>query len=130
MSYLMFVLLMSMLPLTVVVHHKLCCVQQRRRRNVSIWRLAWPAMPALHLYVFQLMACLGLRLIFFFVAWLSGYLLSGRDHTVKLLAGFDQDFRLQYFGPLCCVCGVRDQDGDLWALWMERLFLNLTDILL
>ena len=49
---------------------------------------------------------------------------------MKLLAGFDQDFCWQYFGPLCCVCRVRDQDGDLWALWMERLFLNLTDILL
>ena len=47
---------------------------------------------------------------------------------MKLLAGFDQDFCWQYFGPLCCVCGVRDQDGDLWALWMEHLFLNLTDI--
>ena len=66
----------------------------------------------------------------FFVAWLSGCLLSGRGHTVKLLAGFDQDFRLQYFRPLCCVCRVHDQDGNLWALWMERLFLNLTDILL
>ena len=72
----------------------------------------------------------GLRQIFFFVAWLSDCLLSGRGHTVKLLAEFDQDFRLRYFGPLCCVCGVQDQNGDLWALWMERLFLNITDILL
>ena len=40
-------------------------------------------MPVLHLYVFLANGMFGIKADFFFIAWLSGCLQSGRGHTVK-----------------------------------------------
>ena len=51
---------------------------------------------------------------------------SVRVFTPLQLAGIDQDFSGHH---ALCACRVRDHIGNLWASWMEHLFLNPTDIL-
>ena len=76
------------------------------------------------------MACLGLRLHDFFHR-LAEQLSTKWERSYSKVIGWAQS-RLSFallWATILCV-RVCDQDGDLWALQMEHLFLNLTDILI
>ena len=110
MSYLMYMLMLMLLP-TKVTHHKLCCTCSAEAEKKCKYMEAFlERHGSFTPLCFSTDGMFGIQADFFFVTWLSGCLLSGKGHTLKYLAGFDQDFYLQYFRPLCCVYGVCHQD--------------------